>query len=314
MTEDLQEAIEILLQKAAPSDLRKAGEKMSDAYRILQGSQSVFDHESGKLAYLASRMPATFAAAKAVLQQLPVRPSSWLDLGAGPGTASWAAAELFPESQSFTLIEQNIHAIALGKTLAELHPRLQNAHWQKASFPLTLPKADVAIFSYALGELNSPCDSIDRWLQSEIPWLVVIEPGTPRGFACILAIRAQILNKKKYLWAPCPHPKPCPLSGKDWCHFTARLARSRLHRYIKGGEKGYEDEKYSYLIASQTPHKTDAHHRIVRHPRKQSGHVKLSLCTTSGVFQEKIIPKSSPLYRSARKAEWGDIFIEEDMH
>ena len=30
--------------------------------------------------------------------------------------------------------------------------------------------------------------------------------------------------------APCPHARPCPLAAPDWCHFSARVARSRLHR------------------------------------------------------------------------------------
>ncbi len=312
MNEDLQTAIETLLQKSPPTSLRKASEEMSHAYRTGQGSQSIFESESAKLAYLAVRMPATFAAISEVLRQLPIAPTSWLDLGAGPGTASWAAVTLFPESNSFTLIEKNSQAIALGQTLSASHPLLKDATWKCASLPLPLPKADAAIFSYTLSELKTPDLCIDQWLQSEVPWLIVVEPGTPRGFACIRAIREQILLNGKHLWAPCPHKKPCPLSGQDWCHFSARLQRSKIHRSIKTGEKGYEDEKYSYLIASRKEYAQPPHSKILRHPQKHSGHVKLSLCTPEGSFKEVTIGKSAPLYRAARKADWGDILVAKD--
>src|SRR6185503_2727395 len=103
------------------------------------GSRSIFESEPARLAYLAARMPATFGATAAVLQELPIAPASWLDLGAGPGTASWAAASLFPESRAFTLIEKSSHAITLGKQLAAAHPVLQKADWISASLPTELP-------------------------------------------------------------------------------------------------------------------------------------------------------------------------------
>jgi ribosomal protein RSM22 (predicted rRNA methylase) len=309
MIEDLQQAIDSLIQAAAPSSLKKASVALSQAYRHGQGSRSIFENEPARLAYLAARMPATFGAIRAVLAHLPVSPAAWLDLGAGPGTASWAAASLFPQSKTYTLIEKNSHAIAIGKRLAIGHQLLETATWIPASLPTELPAADAAILSYSLGELERPSQLIDCWWKAEIPLIVIVEPGTPRGFSTIKKARDQILSLGGCLIAPCPHALRCPLKENDWCHFSVRIARSRLHRYLKAGALGHEDEKYSYLIGS----KPDANilgnqvSRILRQPQKNSGHVRLSLCTALGSVADITIGRSNQkFYRKARDASWGD--------
>jgi ribosomal protein RSM22 (predicted rRNA methylase) len=46
--------------------------------------------------------------------------------------------------------------------------------------------------------------------------------------------------------------------------------------------------------------------RIVRHPRKHSGHVQLTLCTAEGLKHPTITKSQKEEYKRARKAEWGD--------
>jgi ribosomal protein RSM22 (predicted rRNA methylase) len=136
--------------------------------------------------------------------------------------------------------------------------------------------------------------------------LILVEPGTPRGFSCIRNARDQILSLGGTILAPCPHGLACPLKANDWCHFSVRIPRSRLHRYLKAGSLGYEDEKYSYLIASKKPFSLPRPCRILRHPQKQSGHVRLSLCTSSGSAEETTVTRSNQeFYRKARDAFWG---------
>ena len=57
-------------------------------------------------------MPATYAAVTASLNALveirpDFAPKTLLDVGAGPGTATWAAGEAFPSLQDFTLLDAN---------------------------------------------------------------------------------------------------------------------------------------------------------------------------------------------------------------
>jgi ribosomal protein RSM22 (predicted rRNA methylase) len=79
---------------------------------------------------------------------------------------------------------------------------------------------------------------------------------------------------------------------------------------LKGGSLGYEDEKFSYLVAGKADAPPNAA-RIVRHPGKHSGHVQLVLCTTQGQIETRTVARSSKAaYKLARKAEWGDTWTE----
>lgn len=305
LPEELQLAIDAIAQHSPA--LRKAREALTLNYR--EGGVSPFNDEGKRIAYLGARMPATYAAVRKVLENLPFQPNHLLDLGAGPGTASWAATDLFPDLKRLTLIEKSPDAVQLGKQLAQSssHPALQNGRWICQSLAEPIPKADVAVLSYVLNEVSDPGSVIEKcW--NAVDLLVVIEPGTPKGFQLIRKLRQQLIDLKAHLVAPCPHAFACPIQGSDWCHFSARVERTRLHRLLKEGSLGYEDEKFSYVIASKSP-VSIFQNRILRHPLKHSGHVKLTLCTERGTIEEKTVTRSDKkLYKQARDAEWGDPF------
>jgi ribosomal protein RSM22 (predicted rRNA methylase) len=304
LPEELQSAIDHIAQHSPA--LRQARIALSQDYR--EGRSSPFSDEAKRLAYLGARMPATYAAVHKVLQNIPSC-DHLLDLGAGPGTASWAAIDLFPSLQKITLIEKSPEAIALGQTLAKFstHPALQAGRWIQQPLSEPIPTADVAVLSYVLNEMPDPTALIERCWQA-VPLLVIVEPGTPKGFQIIRKVRQQLIGLGAHIIAPCPHALACPIEGSDWCHFAARVERTRLHRLLKEGSLGYEDEKFSYVIASKTP-AAPFSGRIVRHPLKQSGHVRLALCTSDGKLEEKVVTKrDKESYRKARDAEWGDPF------
>ncbi len=109
-------------------------------------------------------------------------------------------------------------------------------------------------------------------------------------------------------------PIPAPghfIAPDDWCHFAARLARSRLHRQIKGGDLAYEDEKYSYVIAVRPSNLSIAPTapiggRVVRHPQTRPGLVALEVCAPGGLERRVITRKDRDAYRQARDLRWGD--------
>lgn len=296
---ELQLAIESFFENVSTTTLRKARESLTSTYR--EGGVSPFDDEAKRLAYLGARMPATFAAVRKVLQNIQLS-GSLLDLGAGPGTATWAALDLFPELHKITLVEKNRKAIELGKTLAEAHPTLQSAIWIHQLLDGPIPAADSAILSYVLGELDQP-EKVVESVWNAVNTLIIVEPGTPKAFQKMKKIRDMLLKLNAHILAPCPHALACP---NEWCHFSARVERSRIHRLLKEGTLNFEDEKFSYLIASKAPGQP-APNRITRHPVKQSGFVRLSLCTNQGTLIEKTVSKKDKeLYRQARDSEWGD--------
>jgi ribosomal protein RSM22 (predicted rRNA methylase) len=313
LPEELQLAIDRIVEKAPPTALKKAREALSFDYR--HGRGSIFEDEEKRLAYIGARMPATFGAVFKALEKLKELysfPESirLLDLGAGPGTASWAAASLF-NLDKITLIEKSHDAIALGKALAK-ESALGNAEWLCGSLSdiKVFPEADLAVLSYAAGELGNPEELIERLYNSPVGCILVVEPGTPQGFHLIRKIRQQMIDLGANLIAPCPHQFACPIQGSDWCHFSARVERTRLHRQLKEGTLGHEDEKFSYVAAATKPG-LKITGRIVRHLQKHSGHTRMTLCTNEGKLEEKTVTRSQKgLYRQARDAEWGDIWNE----
>ena len=169
------------------------------------------------------------------------------------------------------------------------------------------------MISYVLGELApAAAEAVIRkaWACAR-QFLVIMEPGTPRGFAAINAARSALIASAAEVLAPCPHKHTCPMAvAGDWCHFAQRVERTAQHRQLKGGALGYEDEKFSYVVACRQSAPAEGA-RIVRHPRKHSRHIQLALCTPAGRIETKTVTRSSKqAFRLARKAEWGDIWKE----
>jgi ribosomal protein RSM22 (predicted rRNA methylase) len=267
-------------------------------------------------AYLAYRLPATFAAVHAVLahvrERLPNwRPRSLLDAGAGPGTATWAALAVWPEIERVTLLERNTAMVAAGKRLmgTARANALRTADWQTADLArgASGPPHDLVVAAYVLGELPRPHDEIVEALWARATGaLVLIEPGTPRGFAHIRSARDRLLAGGAATVAPCPHHRPCPMGEGDWCHFAQRTARSAQHRDAKGATLSYEDEKYSYAVMAR-PVADPIAGRVIRHPITRPGNIALHLCTPVGLEQTTVTRKHAAAFRAARHLRWGSI-------
>lgn len=325
LPDTLKKAIEEEIEKIGLPSVLAAREELTDRYRQTEAKRKVFiTTEAHRYAYLAARLPATYAAIMAVLQEvrarMPAIPiKSLLDLGAGPGTAMWAACQIFSEMQQITLIERDSHLMAMGKKLANRAewPAIQQAHWHVGDLEQlpSFPEHDLIILSYSIGELpESSYQALIDWCWKHTrQFLVIIEPGTPVGFERIRAIRRHLIALGSHMVAPCPHAVACPMAEGDWCHFAARVERSTLHRRIKEGSLGYEDEKFSYVAVSKTPCVLPLT-RVLRSPLKRSGHICLTLCTSEGVKQEIVSKKNGEIYKLARKMEWGSAYPPIDQN
>ena len=125
-----------------------------------------------------------------------------------------------------------------------------NAVWKAGDIGSTeLPERDIVISSYVLNEMSPKqrAEAAVRLWEKTAELLLVIEPGTPAGFSGLMEIRSLLLSKGAFVAAPCVSCGDCPLPENDWCHFTVRVQRSRLHKLIKEADVPYEDEKFSYM-------------------------------------------------------------------
>ncbi len=319
----LRTAIEQELSSVSFSSLTAAATELSDRYRQQRKAERFMTSDAHRLAYVAVRMPATFAAVSKTLESVcylmpDVQPQSLLDLGAGTGAAAWAAAEAFDSLRQFSLIEQDSRLIELGRKLAQEseHTALRSADWRLANLNSVkeFQSHDLVLCSYALGEIDSAAVGkiIKAAWQSTGHLLIIVEPGTTKGFTTVRAVRDQLIEAGAVLVAPCPHSNACPMptDDTDWCHFSARFDRTQLHRRLKGGSLGYEDEKFSYIAASKYP-VTPESARVIRHPLRQPGFTQLQLCTPEGFQTVSIIKRDKDTWKRARKTDWGDGFANE---
>ncbi len=138
LSAELLDAIQRETDKVDRRKLAQATAQLTEHYKAADFSSPAVASEAHRAAYLAVRFPATYAAIRRVFAEIKLRApqqeiASLLDLGAGPGTALFAAAEQFPQLQQATLIESDSAWIAVGKRLAEQSELLvvQQAQWLK---------------------------------------------------------------------------------------------------------------------------------------------------------------------------------------
>jgi ribosomal protein RSM22 (predicted rRNA methylase) len=317
----LRQAVELYLEGTPLSELRDASDRLSRRYRAeTRDGRLHLDGTAAMKAYLAARLPATYAAIRASMSHLAeaqpdFAPKSLLDVGAGPGSVLWAATDCWDSLEGATMVEASDAARKTAIALAADAP-LPAARWLAGDatgpLPVTDP-ADLVTLSYVLDELTPAAISslIARLWTLTAHTLLVVEPGTPAGWRRILAVRAQLIAAGAAIVAPCPHEKPCPLAESDWCHFSRRVARSRLHRLTKQGDVPWEDEKFIYLAASRHPAPA-REPRILAPPDAGKGRIALKLCRPDGtVAQELFTKRDADRFRAVRRLDWGDSVSDE---
>jgi ribosomal protein RSM22 (predicted rRNA methylase) len=311
----LRQAVDEALANISANDLARAAQMLSDRYRaeIRDGGLHIGNDLAAR-AYLATRLPATYAAISAacdaVAQMRPdFAPRSLLDIGAGPGTAMWAAAQLWPLSDA-VMIERSAAIRALGKTLAASAP-VEKTAWEDIDLANGLSgrePRDLVVIGYVLNELEPAAADrlIDRSWDIAGDMLVIVEPGTPAGWRRILRARDRLLAAGASIIAPCPHAAACPLQEPDWCHFSRRVARSRMHRLAKQADVPWEDEKFSYLAVARRSG-LFIEGRVIAPTRAASGRVTLKLCRNDGSAAERLVTRrEGAIYKAARRLGWGD--------
>ena len=310
-------AVEQALEALPRSELNARAASLSDGYRRNLPSSRVVRGETDALAYAVSRLPATYAAAVAVFSRLvqeqpAFAPASLLDVGAGTGAATWAAASVFATLAEASMVEPNAALLALARRFAgeAESEAVRNATFLHSDLK-GLPgdaKADLVVASYALTELEYPEVAAERLLQAARGALVLIEPGRPREYERLMRVRRRLAEHATVL-APCPHANACPLPAGDWCHFSVRLPRLRWHMQAKGANVPYEDEKFSYLVVAPpgSPLAQAPLPRVLAPPIESKIAVTLKLCAPTGLESRVIAARDKVAFKRAKKARWGDV-------
>ncbi|MET9042677.1 small ribosomal subunit Rsm22 family protein [Streptomyces sp. NPDC004362] len=318
----LRAALAGLLDGLPPRQAAQAVDRLIANYRGRTPTDApVLRDRADVVAYAAYRMPATFEAVCAALEAFADAAPGWVpsghvDVGGGTGAATWAVSATWDGERPVTVLDWAEPALELGREIAGANPALKSAAWHRTRIgaALAIESTDLVTVSYVLGELTAAdrahiVDAAAAAAQA----VVIVEPGTPDGYARVIEARDRLIDAGLQVAAPCPHSAACPIvPGQDWCHFSARVSRSSLHRQVKGGSLAYEDEKFSYVAATRFP-VAPAASRVVRRPQIRKGQVLLELCgPDESLHRETVTKRHGPLYRAARDTDWGDAWPPED--
>lgn len=306
-----QGAIAAWLAARGTGGLRGQAEALSATYRLGGTSQSI-----DLASYLVARLPATYAAVSHMLGEIAARrpgfsPHSLLDAGSGPGTASWAAVEAWPDLSRVTFLDNAPEFLKLAAGLAAEGPEpLAKASAVPGSIE-ALPQglaADLVVAAYTLAELHLPrvAGAARKLWAASRGMLAVVEPGTPEGLARIRAVREALLKDGAVPVAPCTHAQDCPIAGDDWCHFSVRLARSRAHMHAKGASVPFEDERFSYLVLARDGEPCGSARIIAPVVHAKFG-LTLRVCTEGRIETRHVARRDKASYKLARKLDWGDL-------
>lgn len=291
--------------------LQKAYASLSQRYRQndpLVPKAITSCHEAE--AYAHARSPATQAVLSFLsswVQDISPRITSILDVGAGTGAAPTVWKTLLGHA-TWHLVEPNAPMRQyLEKRISCLFPKGHPFRLYKALHEAEA--GDLVLASYVCNEV--PQDHLLSFI--EMLWaktrqrMILTLPGTPRDYDLLMKIRDHLLHLGAHLRAPCPQSGPCPLLQGDWCHFSLRIHRSQHHQTLKKATKGFEDEKFCYLVVDREPYDTSpSWDRVIKKPRHRSGHILLDLCTPAGRLEKIIVSRKNTLYAQAKDLQWGD--------
>jgi ribosomal protein RSM22 (predicted rRNA methylase) len=301
-------------------------ERLQSAYFRLESDYrenavvAPIDDFATALSYVAVRMNPIYSVLHRIFSELrndlseSAQPESVLDIGSGPGTALFAAGSVWEGITRMVAVERQATLISVARALVE--------QFQKAG-ELTIPydnlswectpvlswvgreEADLSVVSYMLGELSDGeiVSCIDSVWRRTRRFFVVVEPGTMKGFARLAHVRRYLISRGAEIVAPCGGNWECQA---EWCHFSDRVTRTRLHQSIKDATLGYEDEHYSYLVASREV-LPFAGARIVGRVRANKFQTVVPVCSEGGALCDVVFPKRTQAkeFKEAKRWHWG---------
>src|SRR5215469_2202505 len=182
---ELSAAIQQEIENVNRSELALAAGQLTKHYKAANFSSPAIQTKAQRAAYLAVRVPATFAANLRVFQEIRRLAgedaiTSVLDLGAGPGTAVYAANEVFPSLEQATMYEVDGPLIELGRRISDQSslPVFHKSEWIQQDITSAFAgQHDLVVISYALGELSQAAaeDVVVRAWENTQEFLAIVE-------------------------------------------------------------------------------------------------------------------------------------------
>lgn len=298
---------------------------LSDRYMDEKNGESLLTSYEEAVVYAMTRMPSTYAAVSKALSMFvdtineEIKIDSLLDVGAGTGAATIATLNYF-DVNDIRLIEREESMIKVGNELVKealAKNRAQTVEWMKKDFKEidenSLKTANLVISSYMLNELNGKdlLNAVQKLFFLTNNVLLIVEPGTPKDHKNIIKIKNYLVSVGANIVAPCTIDRGCKLPEDDWCHFRARVERTKLQKDAKKGELAYEDEKFTYLVVSRKS-LSKAKTRIIRHPIINKNTIDVKVCENGEIKEGTYTKRDKNIFSMLKKAEVGEIIDKID--
>jgi ribosomal protein RSM22 (predicted rRNA methylase) len=314
----LRQALGKLTERQGRNALASRSSTITAGYKARQNSSRTLLTAEDALAYAIARMPATYAATAQALRNVSdvmpsFEPISILDIGCGPGTASFAACDRFPNLTQITMLDRNGPFLELAKGLTEeaLSDRTVQITAQDIVGKNVLPQSDLVVASYVLAELKSDDQAslVSNIWDATSQVLLLVEPGTPDGFQRLREARISLIQQGATLVAPCTHENACMMAENNWCRFLARVQRSRDHKALKAATVPFEDEPYAYLALAREALTQRPNHRIVGRSSESKFEIRLPVCGPEGLNTLIVPTRDKKLFKQFKKLDWGDAVL-----
>ncbi len=318
-----------ILSKDISNNWLQSAVTLSHKYRLErpEKKQSYINDQNDALGYLAVRAPSTYSQIYGAISSIKElnpnwKPESILDIGSGPGTAIWAAVEIFPSIKTGIAIEKDRYFSGLGKTILSQIPEIK-IDWQEADLqnPSDVSgKFDLVIIANVLNEVDEMTGKrIIELAQSHCNGILIItEPGTPYGYEAIKH-SSTLMNSQPYRLIA-PYLDNTFVDSLE-INFVERIKRPEFQKRVRHLQRkndnqdkskilppsDWEESKFYYLAYSNLDTEITPHVRLIDNPKPLKPFVELKVLTGLGIKIERVFKKDRENYKRAKKLKWGDI-------
>ncbi len=312
---EIKRYIENELNTISKNELQNNAKNISLNYRTNEGEgKRLLKSQNEALAYAISRMPATYEAVynslKHSIEIYNPNIKTMADIGAGTGAGAIAVNEIL-DIEEIECFEREDAMRKIGKKIFDNYYNIsEKSNWNKFDIckDEIAKKYDLVVVSYMLNEISNDKKDIvvEKLWRICNKMLLIVEPGTMQGYNNIINAKKKLIEKGGKIVAPCISNE-CKLPKNDWCNFSCRVQRTKIHKELKEGNVPYEDEKYIYIAATKDEINNTDKKRILRHPMIYSGFVKLKVCDENEIKEITITKKDKEKFKVARKSIAGDL-------
>lgn len=248
------------------SDLIKAIEELS--LKFTQNRERISDYlkdERLTSAYTAFYLTTNMPKLEAVFKWMPeawieqLKQSTFIDVGAGPGTFSLAFRE-------WAAVPVKVMQIETSQVMREQAKRIWEGLYPNEKLLHKAEGETFLLFGHSANEMGP--EAALRYIKEYDPdHVLFIEPGTKEFFPQMLKIREALLKSDFNILFPCPTAEECPLRGSasDWCHQFIQVRQEndieRLSQIVKKDRRNLPLTVHAF---SKTFTSTNSQSRVIR--------------------------------------------------